>query len=131
MTALEDELREIKALLAETLAEVKSSRAEQQATQKELTEQRVLVEQCLDKPAATAPRADDLVKVEYLEGRIGLSARTILAGKAGTKSLLRLRVQKHPSLWRRADVDRWVNDLVELKKNEGRARLVRRRSQFS
>jgi predicted DNA-binding transcriptional regulator AlpA len=74
-------------------------------------------------------RADDLIGVEYVATRVGLSARTILAGKAGTKELLKKRIQKHPSRWKRADVDAFITDLVKAKEalRRNNFSLVRRR----
>jgi predicted DNA-binding transcriptional regulator AlpA len=74
--------------------------------------------------AGAIERADDSVRVEYLAERLSLSTRTILSGKAGTLPLLKLRTEKHPSRWRRADVDRWIAENAQRK--QSRISLVRR-----
>jgi hypothetical protein len=71
-------------------------------------------------------RPDDLVLVEYPCQRTSLSERTILEGKAGTKSLLQLRIDSHPSRWRRGDVDNWVKEAGQRKKKEAGNQLKRR-----
>jgi hypothetical protein len=85
----------------------------------ELRALREAVEKHLCRPAIP-PRTDDLVPVEYLVQRTGRKARTILEGKAGMKSLLDLRVEKHPSLWRRGDVDRWLRDREQKREDQQR-----------
>jgi predicted DNA-binding transcriptional regulator AlpA len=118
------EKKKLEAMFNDILTELRLLRDDQRASRNELHALRTDVEQRLLTRPAPPPRADDLVPVEYLAQRTGLSRRTILAGKANSKTLLTLRVEKHPSRWRRSDVDTWVRELV-MKKEEQAKRNFR------
>lgn len=108
----------MEAKLNEILTEIKLLRDEQQET-------RALVEQLLIKPAASPPRADDLVGPEYIQERTSYARRTILEGKAGLSAIPRMSVR--PARWRRADVDAFLERLAEQKRRQERPRLLRRK----
>lgn len=62
---------------------------------------------------------DDLVDAKYISRRTGLAERTILEGKAGTRTLQpRVELRDHPSArplirWKRSTVDRWIAERVD------------------
>jgi hypothetical protein len=64
----------------------------------------------------TPGRADDLVGVEYIMERTGLARRSILQGKAGTRSIPRMTIR--PARWRRGDVDSFLKGLQERKERQ-------------
>lgn len=76
------------------------------------------------------PDPNDLVDVEYIAERTGLSPETILSGKAGTDRIpIALR---KPRRWRRGDVDHWLAALGKPQEEERgkRLSLVRRRKRL-
>lgn len=60
---------------------------------------------------APAPRsASDLVDVYYFSRVTGFALNTIRQGKAGTDRVPRVR--ERPSMWRKADVDKFARELT-------------------
>lgn len=68
--------------------------------------------------APTRERPDDLVDASYIAARTNLAVRTILQGKAGTKSIPRVVLKDENGTkglirFPRASVDRWIRNLAE------------------
>jgi hypothetical protein len=95
----------LKAKLDEILAEVRSLRA--------------LIEQPNLPPISE--RADDLVDAHYVAARLRLSVRTVRAGKAGTKALV--RQSNRPITYLRGDVDKFIRSRGESLKTSAQRGL--------
>jgi hypothetical protein len=56
---------------------------------------------------------NDLVDWEYIHARTGYARASIIAGRAGMKSIP--VAASHPKRWRRGDVDAWLEGLGKKK----------------
>jgi len=56
---------------------------------------------------------DQLITAKQVAEMAGLSERTIYAGKAGTESLVRIKVGKRGVRWSQRDVQEWIRERIK------------------